>query len=157
MGAEANEVKGDSRGNTQRVHAGRHYFPGDGADLLLCPQFACGWTLSGGQREPKRGLTHWEPSELELIALEADPKDLDQEGVGEVFEVYIWQDGSFRKDDDDRYPGELRVRLLVGVEPHVRRARFRYYRCGLTEVEFVTPHLPDKAADSGHTPGAQGL
>lgn len=100
-------------------------------------------------QESKCGFTHWEPSELVLIAPEADPKDVEGEDVGDVSEAYIWADGAFHKDDDLKYEGEQRVRLLVGVEPHVRRARFKYYLCGLCEVEFPAPPPAAQPDDGG--------
>jgi hypothetical protein len=100
-------------------------------------------------REPKGGFTHWEPSELVLMPPEANAADIDAEDVGGVFETYVWIDGQFREDEDGKYPGEQRVRLLVGIEPTMQRAKFRYYLCDLCDVEFPSPPPPTEQEAAG--------
>lgn len=82
-------------------------------------------------REPRGGFTHWEPGELVLAGPEAKGSegldDLQEDDACQVEEVRIWRDGQWQPDEEYKYPGPQRLRLLVGAPPDQRRARLRYY------------------------------
>lgn len=85
-------------------------------------------------REPTgRGFTLWEPSELVLVGPEAksaatleEMEDADEDG-GQVREVEIWREGAWGADEEGKYGGPQRVRLLIGLPQGMRRGRLRYY------------------------------
>lgn len=70
----------------------------------------------------------WEPGELVFVRPDSKPgppKDDEEDWGSEQLEIL--QDGGFREDEGDKLAGPQRLRLLVGLPPDVKRARFRYY------------------------------
>ena len=92
---------------------------------------------------PTGGFTHWEPGELVLTGPDAkssrDLDSMDEEAAEPVAEVEIWRDGGWRPDEEGKYPGPQRLRLLAGVPVGTRRARFRYYFEVFGEIDLPSP------------------
>jgi hypothetical protein len=91
-------------------------------DLTITPQ---------GQSAP---FSHWEPGELVLVSPSAKPgaehlmdDDADDDEIGEIEDLRIWDGEEWREDEDGKYAGSQRLRLHVGVGPEVREFRLRYY------------------------------
>jgi len=80
----------------------------------------------------------WEPGELVLAKPGSDAMDDDDTG-SQVAEVELWRDGAWIADEEGKYPGEQRLRLLVGVTPGAERLCFRYYFESFGEVRFPKP------------------
>lgn len=88
-------------------------------DVTITPQAA-----TGG------GFSMWEAGELELAHPDAKATDVgsdDKHDVGTINSIEVWEEGAWREDEGEKYPGAQRVRLLAGVNPGVRRVRLRYY------------------------------
>jgi hypothetical protein len=73
----------------------------------------------------------WEPSELLVVPFEAkiawNFRDLDVESM-ELRELEIFRDGQFGPDEEGKYFGPLRLRMLLGLPLGTpRRLKFRYY------------------------------
>jgi len=97
-------------------------------DVTITPQ------ESGGE------VTHWEPGELVLVALDAKPDDINETGstLGRVHAVEVWQNGGWQADNGGKYEGPQRLKLLVAVQPDAQRMRFRYYLEIFGELDFAT-------------------
>jgi hypothetical protein len=78
------------------------------------------------------GFRRWQPGELALTAL--DGGCLDADASCQVVSVEVEQGGAFAPEDDMRYAGKQRLRLLVGVRRGVERLAFRYYTEQFGEV-----------------------
>ena len=98
-----------------------------------------------GQSAP---FSHWEPGELVLVSPSARPgaehlldDDADDDEVGENEELRIWDVQEWQEDEEGKYAGAQRLRLLVGLQPEVREFRLRYYFEILGEVR-VTAAAP---------------
>jgi hypothetical protein len=82
--------------------------------------------------QPKPGgFQHWEPSELRLmpytVKLRASLSERDDD-AGEAVDVQIFRDGQFAPDEEGKYFGALRLRLLMAVPLDApRHVKFRYY------------------------------
>lgn len=111
----------------RRERAARRYYH---VDVTITPRAPSG-----------SGFTMWEPGELLLAPPDVKSAGLDddQEEVGAIEDVEIWQDGAWHEKEDEKYHGPLRVKLLVGILPEITRARFRYYFEVFGEVEFALP------------------
>ncbi|MBI5831977.1 MAG: hypothetical protein HZB16_06660 [Armatimonadetes bacterium] len=98
-------------------------------DLTITPH------LAQGAR-----FTHWEPGDLSLAHPDAKPPSMrDDEGpedVGQVHEVLVWSNGAFGPDEEGKYEGPQRVRLLAAIKPEATLAKLRYYLEFLGEVRF---------------------
>jgi hypothetical protein len=54
-----------------------------------------------------------------------------------VRDVRLWAGGVWRPDEDGKYEGKQRVRLLIAVPQNfARRAKFRYYLEGFGSVSL---------------------
>lgn len=78
------------------------------------------------------GFQHWEPSDLRLVPFTTKSglnlKDEGDDQVGDTVEVEIFRDGRFEPDEEGKYCGPLRVRLLMAVPLDApRRVKFGYY------------------------------
>jgi hypothetical protein len=76
---------------------------------------------------PPGKFTAWAPGELMLVPTTAKADDYDDEESHAVSDVEVWEEGAFVRDEGYKFQGERRVRLLVGLPPEMRAARFRYY------------------------------
>ena len=85
---------------------------------------------------PTGKFTMWEPGDLVLVAPTAKPDDVDDEESYGVSTVEVWEEDRFVPDEGYKYEGERRLRLLVGVPPAWRAARFRYYFELFGDVRF---------------------
>ena len=104
------------------------------------------WAVGGGHGSASRDRAGRSIDILVRPGAEEIPDDEDEDEVGSVGEVLVWDGASFAEDDPGKYEGERRLRLHVAVVPGTRRARFRYYFEVFGEVE-----LP---ASSSHGAGA---
>lgn len=69
----------------------------------------------------------WEPGELVLAPAGTKRVGADDEPLGRVATVELWHDDAWHTDEGEKYPGEQRLKLLVGVPADTRAARLRYY------------------------------
>jgi hypothetical protein len=83
------------------------------------------------------GFGRWQPGELALTA--PDSGWLDADDSCQVVSVQVEQGGAFGPEDDLRYAGPQRLRLLVGVRRGVDRLAFRYYTEQFGEVVLPVP------------------
>lgn len=74
------------------------------------------------------GFTHWEPGELMLAPADFKLKDLDSlESCYQVYDSRMMLDGIETEDEEGKYTGPQRVKLLVGVPENERAFKFVYY------------------------------
>jgi hypothetical protein len=77
------------------------------------------------------GFQHWEPSELRLVPFTNKARaklSEDDDAEGEPVDVQIFREGRFEPDEEGKYFGPQRVRLLMAVPiDSPRRLKFRYY------------------------------
>jgi len=71
------------------------------------------------------GFKRWQPGELALTS--PGSGWLDNDDSCEILNVQVANHGDFGPEDDMRYAGAQRLRLLVGVRQGVERLTFRYY------------------------------
>jgi hypothetical protein len=95
------------------------------------------------------GFKRWQPGELALTA--PDSGWLDADDTCQVESVQVAQGGGFGPEDDMRYAGPQRLRLLVGVRRGVTRLAFRYYTERFGEVI-----LPAAGRISPNSAGGEG-
>lgn len=69
-------------------------------------------------------FTHWEPGELVVASPIAN---MDTDELTQVETVEVFKDGAFVPDDDFKYEGSRRLRLLVAVKPPAGPMCFHYY------------------------------
>jgi hypothetical protein len=74
----------------------------------------------------------WQPGELALVDAEADWDEDDD--CCRIERVEVEYAGSFGPEDEMRYSGPVRLRLLLGVRPGTGRLAFRYYTEKFGEV-----------------------
>jgi hypothetical protein len=88
-------------------------------------------TIAPGGTAPAdgKGFTFWEPGEIVFVDATKPPAPdpENDEDVGEIERLEVWSENAFREDEDYKYEGPQRLRLHVGVDPSVRRVRFKYY------------------------------
>ena len=84
------------------------------------------------------GFKRWQPGELTLTL--PGSAWLDSDDSCQVQSVEVEQDGEFGPEDDMRYAGSQRLRLLVGVREGVERLVFQYYTEKFGEV-VLPPHV----------------
>jgi hypothetical protein len=107
-------------------------------DLTITPQ---------GQSAP---FNHWEPGELVLVSPSAKPgaehlmDGDDEDEIGEIEDLRIWDGEEWREDEEGKYAGTQRLRLHVGLPSEVTEFRFRYYFevLGHVRVPAVTTLAP---------------
>ena len=72
-------------------------------------------------------MSHWDPSELAIVAENADPKDWNSdEAVARIHHVEVMRDGAW-VGLDEKLCGSARLRLHVAAREGVDRFRLRYY------------------------------
>lgn len=76
-------------------------------------------------RASSGSFTHWEPGELLLVLPETKPVDSDN--ACSIRQIEIHEDGNYKPDTGYKFAGPLRLRMLLGVKPEIRRLRFKYY------------------------------
>ena len=82
----------------------------------------------------------WVPSELvpvEDYAVSGEPDYSDNEEVGAVLELQIWDNGAWVEGDGSMVSGTQRLRMLLGVVDSPRACRFRYYLEVFGYVELI--------------------
>ncbi len=90
-------------------------------------------------------MTYWEPGELILIPDTVKPNaeiwaELEEAGYVETVEVF---DGEqFVPDEDYKYEGTQRLRLLMSVQADCRRARLQYYFEDIGGLDLPIPTAP---------------
>ncbi|HYG78478.1 MAG TPA: hypothetical protein VEK08_25990 [Planctomycetota bacterium] len=78
--------------------------------------------------EPAKGQFRlWEPGDLALVKAGSKAGNDDAEPEGEIENIQVWKDGAFVSDEEYKYEGEQRLRLLAGVQRGVKELSFRYY------------------------------
>jgi len=92
----------------------RHYFA---VDMTIRPQ--------DGQKE-----AHWEPGEFiltsERIKDLADLEDSEKE-LGRTEMVEVWNGSVFGPNEEGKYPGEQRLKIIFAVKPGTSKAWMHYY------------------------------
>jgi hypothetical protein len=72
----------------------------------------------------------WEPGELAFASEAARPSPGPEDDSGYTAspsEIQVWGGSDWVADEGMKYQGEQRLRLLAGLPPQWRAARFRYY------------------------------
>lgn len=113
----------------QEEHDEEQYDETEDEDIGPCDHYRIDVTITP---QPKAGgFQHWEPDSLVFMPYEASVPSLlgDDKDVGyPTVEVEVFQNGQFAPDEDGKYFGPLRVRLLTRVPLDApRRLKFRYY------------------------------
>ena len=92
-------------------------------------------------------MSHWDLDDLRLIPFDtpatslkemADEGSADAEGY-DLQDVKIMGEGRFVDATEGKYEGAQQLRLLVGVPPHVRALKFRYYSEQFGHIELPPP------------------
>ncbi len=99
-------------------------------------------------------MTHWEPGELILVpkAVKSDAEIWDKlEEAGYVETVEVFDGEQFVEDEDYKYAGAQRVRLLMSVQADCRQGRLQYYFEDLGGLELPLPAV--SPATLGHISG----
>ncbi|HEV3121718.1 MAG TPA: hypothetical protein VGY53_07440 [Isosphaeraceae bacterium] len=91
---------------------------------------------------------HWEPSELLVVPYDAkisrNFRDLDVTSM-DLHDLEIFRDGAFMPDEEGKYFGPLRLRMVMGLPLDTpRRLKFRYYLEAFGEL-ILPPSLGSSA------------
>lgn len=84
-------------------------------------------------------FSHWEPLELAIVPGDAPPANKDDDGEESqavLHRIEVHDGNEFVEDEGMKYPGAQRLRMLVGVPPALRLAKFRYYFEDFGSLEF---------------------
>jgi hypothetical protein len=79
----------------------------------------------------------WEPSELILTSEKITSlADLEEKSVGAAHTVEIWDGSAFGPDENDKYPGEQRLKIVFEVKPGTKSGWLCYYHEALGRLEL---------------------
>jgi hypothetical protein len=79
----------------------------------------------------------WEPGELLLTSGPASRvADLENTEVGAVYDVEVFDGSDFDVDDECKYAGEQRLRVIFAVKPGTSKAWLQYYNEPLGSLEL---------------------
>jgi hypothetical protein len=84
------------------------------------------------------GFTHWAPGDLQLVGMDAKPKDMEEETEAYIWDYRVRLDGKFQEDETEKYKGPQRTLFHVGIPPEVKTLQFRYYFELFGEISFHT-------------------
>lgn len=83
------------------------------------------------------GNRFWEPSELILTSEKITSlADLEEKSVGAVHTVEIWDGSAFGPDENDKYPGEQRLKIVFEVKPGTKSGWLCYYHEAIGQLEL---------------------
>ena len=91
----------------------------------------------------------WEPGELLLVRPDskivpsASSADDSEDDTCRVIQLLIEEEGSFKKDEGGKYPGEQKLQFLLSVKPGHSQLKFQYYF-----EEFGLIQLPPQSAEA---------
>lgn len=88
---------------------------------------------------PKGDATNrfWEPSELILTSEKIRSlADLEEKSIGATHTVEVWDGAAFGPDDDGKYPGEQRLRIVFEVKPGTKSGWLCYYHEAIGQLEL---------------------
>lgn len=103
---------------------------------------------------PARGRSGtWVPNEISVVAVDARSDRPEEDlAVGEVYAAAVFRNRRFYEASGRLHlRGAQRVRLRVGLDPGVRKFRFRYY-LELLRQERTARSAPDRGASGGKPP-----
>ena len=79
----------------------------------------------------------WEPGEFILVSEPVKKlTDIEEKEVGNMHDVEVWDGAKFGPDDECKYPGEQRLKLIVALEPGTSNAWLQYYNESLASLAF---------------------
>lgn len=79
----------------------------------------------------------WEPSELILTSEKiTNLTDLEKKSVGAAHTVEIWDGSAFGPDENDKYPGEQRLKIVFEVKPGTKSGWLCYYHEAIGQLEL---------------------
>lgn len=74
------------------------------------------------------GNALWEPAELILTSKKVKSlADLEENDIGSVHSLEVWDGAAFGPDDPGKYPGVQRLKIIFEVTPGVGSAWLHYY------------------------------
>ena len=79
----------------------------------------------------------WEPSELILTSEKITSlADLEEKSIGATQTVEVWNGSAFGPDDDGKYPGEQRLKIVFEVKPGSKSGWLCYYHEAIGQLEL---------------------
>jgi hypothetical protein len=82
-------------------------------------------------------FTFWEPTEFILASEKIrNLADLEEKSIGDVHSVEVWNGSAFGSDDQGKYPGEQRLKVIFEVKPGSKSGWLCYYHEAIGQLQL---------------------
>jgi hypothetical protein len=82
-------------------------------------------------------FTFWEPTEFILTSDKIKSLgDLEEKTIGDVHSVEVWNGSAFGPDDQGKYPGEQRLKIIFEVKPGSKSGWLCYYHEAIGQLQL---------------------